>query len=56
MKFIWKQVEYALYNFERSNYLPDSAYVVKAINDNDVALAKKLIEKFDLIRPNNKPE
>ena len=56
LKFIWKQVEYALYNFECSNYLPDSAYVVKAINDNDVALAKKLIEKFDLIRPNNKPE
>ena len=56
LRFIWRQVEYALYNFEHGTYLPDSAYIVKAINNNDVALATKLIEKFDLIRPNNKPE
>lgn len=56
LKFIWRQVEYALYNFERNSYLPDWEYIVKAINNNDVALATKLIEEFDLIRPNNKPE
>lgn len=56
MRFIWRQVEWALHNFEHSSYLPDWEYIVKAINENDIVLAKKLIEEFDLIRPNNKPE
>ena len=56
LKFIWRQVEYALFNFEQNTLIPNSEYIVKAINNNDVALATKLIKEFNLILPNNKPE
>ena len=31
LRFIWRQVEWALRNFERGSYLPDWEYVVKQL-------------------------
>ena len=57
MRFIWKQLEYALYAFEHGTRLPDAYDVVKAINENNIELAEAIIETYELIHPKNvKPE
>ncbi len=53
LRFIWKQIMLALYSYERAKQLPDSAYVIEAINNNNVALAEKIIAKYNLIHPDN---
>ena len=56
LRFIWKQLIYALYNYEHRNYLPNSSDVQDAINNNNLELAKELITNYKLIYKNNKPE
>lgn len=57
LRFIWKQVTYALWMFERGKAIPDPYSIRDAINNNDVETAKYLIDKYGLINPNNiKPE
>ena len=57
LRFIWKQLEYALYSYERGTRLPDPYDVIKAINENNIELAKAIIETYELIHPRNvKPE
>lgn len=53
LRFIWKQVMYALFCYERGSYIPDPSVVRDVINNNDVEAAKHLIKEFDLIHPNN---
>lgn len=53
LRFIWKQVEHALYLYERGKVLPDPASVREAINNNDVDAATYLINKYGLMHPNN---
>ena len=53
LSYIWKQVIWALYLFERGMALPDMDDVQKAINNNDVDMAKALIEEYKLIHPKN---
>lgn len=53
LKFIWKQVMYALYLFESGARIPDSELIQTTINSNDVETAKKLIIEFGLIHPKN---
>ena len=57
LKFIWLQVMYALFCFERGKDIPSPTEVRDAINHNDVDIAKVLIGAYDLIHPHNvKPE
>ena len=57
LRFIWRQIEYALYAYENGKQLPDWPYIVEAINNNNVELAQKVIDTYDLIHPDNvKPE
>jgi hypothetical protein len=42
-----------LYAYENGRQLPDWTYVVEAINNNNIELANKLIETYDLIHPDN---
>ena len=57
LRFIWRQIEYALYAYENGKQLPDWTYLVEAINNNNVELAQKVIDTYDLIHPDNvKPE
>ena len=57
LQFIYKQVMYALEAYERGWGLPSPDEVRHTINNNDVENAKQLIERFQLIYPNNvKPE
>lgn len=53
MSFIWKQVMWALYLYERGCSLPDSRDIQNAINNNDVEKARMLIEEYKLIHPKN---
>ena len=53
MRFIWNQLIYALYNYERDSIIPDGQLVQNIINNNDVETAKLVIDKFNLICPNN---
>ena len=57
LRFIWRQVEYALWAYENGRQLPEWTYIVDAINNNNTELANKVIETYDLIHPDNvKPE
>ena len=57
LRFIWRQVMYALHAFECSWNLPDGNDVRNAINNNDVAKAKELIARYEMMHPKNiKPE
>lgn len=57
LRFIWKQVRYALHAYERSYNLPDPRVVQDTINNNDIETAKALIAEFELIAPDQiKPE
>jgi hypothetical protein len=53
LSFIFKQVYYALYCFEAGHSLPSGDVVRDTINNNDVEKAKIIIEKYNLIHPNN---
>lgn len=53
LKFIWKQVEYALYAYEHHYSLPNQVDVMTVINENNVEAAKQLIDKYGLLHPNN---
>lgn len=53
LRFIWKQVTYALYAFENGKHLPSAQVVRDTINNNDVELAKRIIAEYDIIHPNN---
>lgn len=53
LKFIWRQVMYALNAFDYGANLPDGDLVRNTIDNNDVETAKTLIKKFDMIHPNN---
>ena len=53
MRFIWNQLIYALRNYERDSIIPDGQLVQNIINNNDVETAKLVIDKFNLICPNN---
>lgn len=53
LQFIFRQLTYALYNFERGVFLPNGLLIRDTINNNDVETAKKLIEDYKLIHPNN---
>lgn len=57
LRFIWKQVMWALRYYENDARLPNYTAVRDAINNNDVEMAKKLIDQYGLINPDNtKPE
>ena len=53
LKFIWRQVAYALNAFDYGANLPNGELVRNTIDNNDVEMAKTLIKKFDMIYPNN---
>jgi hypothetical protein len=53
LRFIWNQIIWALYSYERGRELPDLMTVQDTINNNDVETAKALIKQFSLIAPNN---
>ena len=53
LRFIWKQVMYALYACENGRDLPNTQIVRDTINNNDVELAKRIIAEYDIIHPNN---
>jgi hypothetical protein len=57
LRFIWKQLMFALHAYERGLALPDYNLTRSTINNNDVDTAKALIAEFGLLHPNNnKPE
>lgn len=57
LRFIWNQLQYALYAFEHGFSLPDPSVVREVINENRVDDAKVLLKEYNLIYPNNiKPE
>lgn len=57
LRFIWKQVRYALHAYECSYNLPDPQVVQDTINNNNIEVAKALITEFELIAPDQiKPE
>lgn len=57
LRFIWKQVRYALHAYECSYNLPDPQVVQDTINNNNIEVAKALIAEFELIAPDQiKPE
>lgn len=53
LRFIWKQLMYALYAYEHSYDLPDYNLTRSTIDNNDIATAKALIAKFKLLHPKN---
>lgn len=53
LRFIWRQLEYALYNYERRTQLPVSETVQDIINNNNVDAAKEIIAEYNLIHPHN---
>lgn len=53
LHFIFKQLYYALYNYERGTRLPDPYLIRSTIDNNDVEIAKKIIKEHNLIHPNN---
>lgn len=57
LRFIWKQVRYALHAYECGYNLPDPQVVQDTINNNNIDTAKALIDEFELIAPDQiKPE
>lgn len=53
LRFIWRQLIYALYAFEHDWNLPTGTDVRDTINNNDVEKAKDLIAAYELINPKN---
>ena len=53
LKFIWKQLMYALLAFERGWNLPNFEVTRSTIDNNDVEKAKELIKEYELIHPDN---
>lgn len=53
LHFIFKQLYYALYKYEHSARLPEASLVRSIIDNNDIETAKKIIEEYNLIHPNN---
>ena len=53
LRFIWRQLMYALYAFEHDWNLPTGTDVRDTINNNDVARAKRIIAEYELINPKN---
>lgn len=53
LRFIFKQLYYALYNYERGTRLPDPNLIRSTIDNNDVETAKKIIETYNLIHSSN---
>lgn len=53
LKFIWNQLAYALKAYENCKSIPDYDLIRSTINNNDIELAKQLIEQYQLIDPNN---
>ena len=53
LRFIWKQLEYALYAYEHNYNLPNASDVRATIDNNNVPVALELIEKYGLIHPSN---
>lgn len=53
LRFIWRQVIYALNAFECGYNLPDGQVVRDTINSNNVEKAKELIKEFGLIYDDN---
>lgn len=53
LRFIWKQLMYAIHSFENGNALPDPELIQAVINNNDVEMAKTLIRKYQLMHPKN---
>ncbi len=49
LQFVWDQVQKAISAANNGKLLPPEEAVISAINDSDVALAKKLIKDFELI-------
>lgn len=57
LKFIWRQVEHALYMYENYSPIPEGATTRDVINSNNTETAIMLIKKYNLLNPNNqKPE
>lgn len=57
LRFIWRQLMYALYAYENGYNLPDYDLTRSTIDNNDVDTAKALIFEFNLLHPKNiKPE
>lgn len=57
LRFIWKQVMYALHAYECGYNLPSPQVVQDTINNNNIDKAKALIAEFELIAPDQiKPE
>lgn len=49
LKFVWKQLCKAIDAYNTLGHLPKAEYVVKAINDSDAELAKKLISDYNIM-------
>lgn len=49
LRTIWSGIEKAVFAFNRGVSLPESGYVRKAINENDIDLAKALIKKYNVL-------
>lgn len=53
LKFIWNQLIYALYAYEREYDLPNPIEIQEIINNNDIDKAHQIINKYHLIYPDN---
>lgn len=53
LRFIWRQLMYALHAFEHDWNLPTGADVRDTINNNNVEKAKRIIAEYELINPKN---
>lgn len=53
LKFIWNQLACALKAYENGKSIPDYDLIRNAIDNNDVELAERLIEQYQLIDPDN---
>ena len=57
LRFIWRQLMFALNAYERGWNLPDGDLIRNTINNNDVETAKRLLTEYEMINPKNvKPE
>lgn len=57
LRFIWRQLMFALCAYERGWNLPDGDLVRNTINNNDVETAKRILTEYEMINPENvKPE
>jgi hypothetical protein len=53
LTFIWNQIQYAISAYRDGYNIPSPENVIECINNNNVELAKKLIDKYILIHPSN---